>query len=235
MGYWRLFTSLYLVFISSMAWPALANTKSQISPSSTSNKPYSLQPQETTNAIVSPTVNRSKAVTQDTPSSTQIQLYVPFEGQQLVKALSIKKQVRGLCVGSLVNEHKGAWRCLSAGNVYDPCFKRPNSGYGVFACAQTPWDNQIILLTATDYPNNNNKNTNLAKADPWAIELANHHQCILLTGATGLLHGLRMNYRCNDDSYVLGPLDKTKDLWQAKFHHMKTNKVTPVNVQTAWY
>ena len=240
---WRLFTLFILVFMGSSAWPATWEKTPQASNQSADDKPFAVHPQESTapsealthSAITHQSVLTQQALPPSVPKGTQLQLYIPFEGSHLVKDLSIKKQVRGLCVGSVVDERKGVWRCLSGGNVYDPCFKGPKNGYGIFACTKAPWDKNVVLLTATDYPKNSNKNTNLKKMTPWAIELANHHQCILLTGARGLLNDLRMSYRCHEDSYVLGDLDKTKPFWQANFRSMKNDKILRVKVETAWY
>jgi hypothetical protein len=48
---------------------------------------------------------------------------------------------------------------------------------------------------------------------PWALELANGSRCGLLTGATAVLAGLRINYGCDDGGLVIGEVDRAGAMW----------------------
>jgi hypothetical protein len=48
---------------------------------------------------------------------------------------------------------------------------------------------------------------------PWALELANGDRCTLLTGATAVLAGERLNYGCESGGSVLGELDRSGPVW----------------------
>jgi hypothetical protein len=52
---------------------------------------------------------------------------------------------------------------------------------------------------------------------PWALELANGERCTLLTGATAVLAGQRLNYGCESGGYVIGELQRDGLVWLASF------------------
>jgi hypothetical protein len=52
---------------------------------------------------------------------------------------------------------------------------------------------------------------------PWALELANGERCTLLTGATAVLAGQRLNYGCESGGYVIGELQRDGLVWKASF------------------
>jgi hypothetical protein len=52
---------------------------------------------------------------------------------------------------------------------------------------------------------------------PWALELANGERCTLLTGATAVLAGQRMNYGCEGGGYVLGEVDQRRQVWTVSY------------------
>ena len=52
---------------------------------------------------------------------------------------------------------------------------------------------------------------------PWALELANGERCTLLTGATAVLAGQRLNYGCEGGGYVLGEVDQRRQVWTVSY------------------
>lgn len=52
---------------------------------------------------------------------------------------------------------------------------------------------------------------------PWAVELANGERCGLLTGATAVFAGQRLNYGCESGGYVIGELQRDGLVWFASF------------------
>jgi hypothetical protein len=52
---------------------------------------------------------------------------------------------------------------------------------------------------------------------PWAVELANGERCTLLTGATAVFAGQRLNYGCESGGYVIGELQRDSPVWMASF------------------
>jgi hypothetical protein len=49
---------------------------------------------------------------------------------------------------------------------------------------------------------------------PWAMETASGLFCSLITGATGAVNGVRLNYGCTDKSSIIGS-PKAGDPWTA--------------------
>ena len=52
---------------------------------------------------------------------------------------------------------------------------------------------------------------------PWAVELANGERCTLLTGATAVFAGQRLNYGCESGGYIIGELQRDGLVWFASF------------------
>jgi len=52
---------------------------------------------------------------------------------------------------------------------------------------------------------------------PWAVELASGERCELLTGATAVFAGQRLNYGCEGGGYVIGELQRDGLVWFASF------------------
>ena len=50
---------------------------------------------------------------------------------------------------------------------------------------------------------------------PWGLRLANGETCAFATGATDVAQGMRMNYECKGNDFVVGFPDRSKSLWTA--------------------
>jgi hypothetical protein len=48
---------------------------------------------------------------------------------------------------------------------------------------------------------------------PWALVLANGARCQMVTGATGAVAGMRLNYGCSSKGWVLGTVDRSAEPW----------------------
>ncbi|MFN8590496.1 MAG: hypothetical protein U0031_03460 [Thermomicrobiales bacterium] len=69
---------------------------------------------------------------------------------------------------------------------------------------------------------------------PWAIELANGARCGLMTGATTVLAGERMNYVCDDGGFVLGEVDRSLPVWNVSYLGKNTFATDFIPVTIAW-
>lgn len=69
---------------------------------------------------------------------------------------------------------------------------------------------------------------------PWALELANGTRCGLLTGATAVLAGQRINYGCEDGGFVLGEVDHALPMWTVTYLAEGASATDLVDVVTAW-
>jgi hypothetical protein len=69
---------------------------------------------------------------------------------------------------------------------------------------------------------------------PWALELANGSRCGLLTGATAVLAGQRINYGCDDGGLVIGEVDRSAAMWTVAYLADGASATDLVDVVTAW-
>ncbi len=69
---------------------------------------------------------------------------------------------------------------------------------------------------------------------PWALELANGSRCGLLTGATAVLAGQRINYGCDDGGLVIGEVDRSAVMWTVAYLADGASATNLVDVVTAW-
>ena len=69
---------------------------------------------------------------------------------------------------------------------------------------------------------------------PWALELANGERCTLLTGATAVLAGERINYGCEGGGMVLGEVNRDGPLWTVSYLAEGAFASDLVAVAVAW-
>ena len=170
--------------------------------------------------------------------ATQITLYVPFNTGGLSVGLAVTQRANGSCfAGSAASSGRSdAWRCSAGNAILDPCYQGVQQGKTLLACPDTPWSANVTLLTLTkELPLKEANKDAIAKSLPWALELANGMRCELLTGATWGVAGMRANYGCGDNSYVIGDPDRSQPLWRVFFQGMRSFGVTQVGVRVAWY
>jgi hypothetical protein len=175
------------------------------------------------------------------PTSTVVKLYAPFTdmGGTLSIGLAVTDNLAGSCFASSVADpfRADAFRCMAGNRILDPCFI-PNPTATVLACVAEPlWSANVIQLTITGKLPAANKPVAMNSALPWALELANGQKCEPLTGATGEIAGLRINYGCDGGQglSVLGEPDRTYPLWTVFFKGTKSFFADSVAVNVAWY
>jgi hypothetical protein len=152
-------------------------------------------------------------------TQTSILIFSPWSSGGLQNGFSVAKKAKGYCwTQSLTRDRPDAWRCFIGNDIYDPCFagqRRPTVGV---ACAEDPFSKRVVLLTLTKpLPHNVNPTTRWLqpKGEPWGLRLANGDTCFFATGATDVAAGMRMNYECNGNGWIVGFPDRTKPLWTA--------------------
>lgn len=69
---------------------------------------------------------------------------------------------------------------------------------------------------------------------PWAMELAGGERCTILTGATAVLAGMRINYGCEGGGSVLGDVDRSGPVWTVAFWDGASLDAETVEVASAW-
>ncbi|GHO49569.1 hypothetical protein [Ktedonospora formicarum] len=149
---------------------------------------------------------------------------------------NVNQSASGNCwVNSLATARVDAWRCALGNEIYDPCFDkvdaRPTGD--VVVCDANPATGRKGIQVHLTQP--------LPQAIPekgqatraWLLLLSNGAYCAFLTGATGEVGGMRINYGCSDSSTVVGMPTMGK-LWMV--HNLPQGSQSPVEVpvKTAW-
>lgn len=111
----------------------------------------------------------------------------------------VARTLRGSCwTGSLAADRADAWRCMAGNEILDPCFSSPRARGRVLCPATGPWSSSLVELKLTkrlpgQYANRRRPST---FGLPWALRTTLGWRCELATGATTVVHGLRLNYFC---------------------------------------
>jgi hypothetical protein len=189
------------------------------------------------------------------PQRTDTRYFLPYGPEGLSPTLTVVAETSGVCAHESLETpgRPDAWDCLGAtdNTIYDPCFASPfiaPEDEAELACASAPFADEVVLFRLTG-PLPRVKEgqpadgiapvgaVQEAAVDPWqlpwALELANGERCTLLTGATAVLAGHRVNYGCDGGS-VLGEVDRSQPLWTASYLADGAVSTTLVNVVVAW-
>jgi hypothetical protein len=51
---------------------------------------------------------------------------------------------------------------------------------------------------------------------PWGLRLRNGEHCLLLQGASAVVHGKRVNYACSPSSVLIGRPDRSHPAWRIR-------------------
>lgn len=171
-------------------------------------------------------------------AATRVAIFLPFHVASLREGVVVSARASGRCfAGSLSTAGRpDAWRCNSGDRIYDPCFEGTQEERAVLLCVDTPWSGDALLLTPSPaLPRGEANPSNLTGALPWALVLANGAHCQLLTGATSVSAGLRVNYWCDGETSVIGDIDREQPLWQVFFVPATGTAAERVGVAAAWY
>ncbi len=151
--------------------------------------------------------------------STKVVMFAPFGSGGLHAGYKVTSKVHGACwTGSIASQRPDAWRCMVSNNIYDPCFS--NAALSSVACPSDAFSKNIVLIIL-DKPIPTQER-NKGKPTPWALLLGSGTRCYMATGATGEVAGMRLNYGCSSNGWVLGTVDASKQPWQV-FYSAKSD------------
>lgn len=177
---------------------------------------------------------------------TQVVLFSPWTMSGEIRSdLHVSKTVSGYCwTASIAASRPDAWRCqtdqkhteyfdgkpLEVNDLWDPCF---SGSSGRVACVPHPFSKSVIVLRLTkpiDAPPLHRS----PQPAPWALRLTNGATCELVTGATGVVAGMRLNYACGNGAWLLGDPDRSSDTWTIFYlKSQQDSNATQARIQTA--
>lgn len=166
---------------------------------------------------------------------TQVKLYRPF-GQAIAQApLKVTETYSGECAQQSIRiKREDAWRCQAGNRVYDPCFINPFSAHKQALCPASPWNGTSILLNLTTPANHNGFSLlDVSKTYPWAIELKTGEKCEALE-KEGIYDNMPILYRCNNQTELLGHLQRCRTTWTILQRH-PGNHISTAVVMRAWF
>ncbi len=98
--------------------------------------------------------------------------------------------------GSLTSNRDDAWRCFVGNYIHDPCFNSPQAR-GVVVCPDAQVNRGIEIRLTRGLPRRYaNTGRPSLRIEPWALQLTNGHHCTFASGASNVIHGVRLNYFC---------------------------------------
>lgn len=110
------------------------------------------------------------------------------------------------------------------------------SQYDRVGCAESPWDREIVLVQTRQPLVAAQAEPDLEEGLPWALELEGGQRCVILSGATTSVAGMRLNYDCGaGEGNVVGEPDRTDALWEVFFVPEGSAELAQVSVVVAWY
>ena len=103
----------------------------------------------------------------------------------------------GYCyTGALTTDRRDAWRCFVGNSIYDPCFSSSHAR-GVVICPDLAVNSGIKIRLTTALPlRYADRGAPSLKHQPWNIELTSGRHCAFASGASNVVHGVRLNYFC---------------------------------------
>ena len=142
----------------------------------------------------------------------------------------------GNCQGSDVDQRPDAYRCFldhnepNGGNIADPCFSGP--GFDYLLCPSDAAGKTLVRVNAAVTPVNTGS-FNPAAVDPWQIELTDGQDCVLESGATTTVAGMRANYSCDNGGWLYGSADRAGTVWTIFYAAPNSTSLTQVEIARA--
>ena len=164
--------------------------------------------------------------------ATNIQWVRLFGGSYEHLLTQPQTTVKGSCFGpSTLVKRDDAWRCQSSqGQVYEPCFAKPNASEAY--CFKTPWDNDITIMSlASKLAPNPQPPLDISTSWPWGVLLTNGQKCIAQPGDEG--GNMPVHYQCQDGSLLTGPLQRCHMPWS--LIKKSVSSMENATIETAWF
>ena len=121
-----------------------------------------------------------------------------FQAFNSVGAPTIQVQSKsGHCFApSQTASRSDAWRCVIGNLLLDPCFSSAKAR-GVVVCPDRQVNSGISIRLTRALPRPAPRRSRSLSDRPWNIELANGQHCLLSSGVSSVIHGVRLNYFCD--------------------------------------
>jgi hypothetical protein len=187
--------------------------------------------------VVLTTVSRPFSSDAAPAARTSMHLYAPFNGGGIAKGIRIARTVRGYCwTSSLADSRDDAFRCFVGNYIHDPCFENTVMPSSYVLCPLYYPGTKVLRINLTKPLPAHPSVSDPTRYQPWALQLANGRWCEVITGATGLVAGLRINYGCTPPGILVGAPRRTSPTWTIFYASGYTSTAyESVAVRSAWW
>ncbi|HZO92673.1 MAG TPA: hypothetical protein VFB22_02810 [Candidatus Baltobacteraceae bacterium] len=172
--------------------------------------------------------------------ATRVVLVMPTDPQSgsVRPGYSVTARERGSCwTASISSSRSDAWRCMSGNEIHDPCYAAKANANVVYCPEPTNGKHLVAIALAKPLPvARGNRVAGTPQGPPSRIILSGGVTCTFMTGATGLVAGMRINYGCSDGRMLIGDVDRHAPRWRI-FAVAANGRGEPtyVDIDTAMY
>jgi hypothetical protein len=171
-------------------------------------------------------------------SGTSIHLYAPFNGSGIARGVRIARTASGYCwTTSDTDARADAWRCFVGNYIHDPCFSNTvNAAKYVLCPLSTPGSRVLRINLTKPLPKRSAATGDPTRFAPWAVQTTSGRWCTILSGATGLIGGLRINYGCTGGGILLGNPRRTTSTWTIFYApNFNSTQFVSISLAAAWW
>jgi hypothetical protein len=148
------------------------------------------------------------------PPRTSIHLYAPFNGGSIARGIRVAGTRAGYCwTTSSADARSDAYRCFVGNFIHDPCFANEIGTARYVLCPLYTPTSKVLRINLTKRLPSSSGGGDPTRFPPWAVRTATGKWCELLTGATGAIAGMRINYGCTGGGILLGNPHRTSPNW----------------------
>jgi len=121
--------------------------------------------------------------------------------------------------------------------IHDPCFS-DSVGFSKYVICPlyTPGSKVLRIKLTRKLPSDANRSGDPTRSPPWAVRTRSGTWCTMMTGASGVIAGMRINYGCGGGGYLLGVPRRSSVTWTIFFaKSYKSSQLTPIQLASAWW
>lgn len=112
------------------------------------------------------------------------------------------------------------YRCFAGNAVLDPCWVTADRVH--VDCLRDGWTHKVWRVHVTMGFDNSGFGYGYSRAnDPWGLKRADGLRCVWVQGASGVVHGNRINYMCGHSEHhvLVGEVDRDHQAWTIRRAH----------------
>jgi hypothetical protein len=169
--------------------------------------------------------------------ATSINLYAPFSPAGIAAGIRRRKKRVGLLLDALARRPAERRVSLLCWQLHSrPLFLERDRFIELRALPLYLPASKVLRINLTKRLPSNPARGNPTRFPPWAIQLASGRWCELITGATGVVAGMRISYGCTGGGVLLGAPRRSSPTWTIFYAKGATaREFRAVSIRSAWW